>query len=186
MDRIEKKGEANPLEQQVAAALTDIVNSSEDAQRAALSNLKITGVKDVEKDGVRVYIVSVPYKQIALYHGADADLVPELEKKLGNVQAIIVAKRRAFPKRPVRGRPCRAIRATGRTLRSVQDALLDDVVYPTAIVGKRTHYDAAGKQVLHIFLDAHDRTQAEERLSAFAVAYTRLTGRKTVFQFGAA
>jgi small subunit ribosomal protein S7e len=152
----------------VAAALVDAFNSSEDAQKTA-----------------RVPIVSVPSKQIAAYHTVNAYLVPELEKELGAAQAVIVAKRRAFPKPLVRGRDYRAIRATGRTLRSVQEALLDDIVYPTAILCRRTHCDPAGRQTQYVLPDAHDKTRADERIAGVGVAYTRLAGRKTVFQFGA-
>ncbi|OHT04430.1 40S ribosomal protein S7 [Tritrichomonas foetus] len=182
MERIQKKGETTPLEQSIATILNEIQAGSEEGMKKALTNLKITGVKEVSDNGLKVVIVSVPYKQIAAYRAIQGFLVPELEKKVENSQVVIVGKRRAFPKEPVRNRRYVAIRPTGRTLRAVNESLLDDVVYPTAIVGKRIHYDLKGGQTTHVILDQHDRTRVEERLAGFALAYNRLTGIRTVFE----
>jgi small subunit ribosomal protein S7e len=181
MTRILKKGEANALESQVASALDEVAASTDPGARAELDKLKITGVKDLNGDGLRVLIVAVPYKQIGAFQRVQAFLVPELEKKL-SAQVIVVGKRRAFPKTPQRNRRYRAIRPVGRTLRAVQEALLQDVVYPASIVGKRIHYDLKGKQATRVILDQQDRTYAEDRLGAFAIAYGRLTGLKTKFE----
>ena len=181
-NRIEKKGEASPLEQQVASALNEVAASSEEAMKKSLANLKITGAKEVEANGLKVVIVTVPYKQIASYRQVSGYLVGEVEKKLPGAQVVIVAKRRAFPKTCEHGRRYRAIRPNGRTLRAVNEALLEDVAYPTAIVSKRIHYDLKGGQTTHVFLDPNDKTRVEDRLGGFAIAYERLTGLKTVFE----
>ena len=183
--RIEKKGEAKPLETQVASALDDVTAGSEPEMKKSLEKLRIAGAKEHEADGVKVVIVTVPYKQIALYRQVQGYLVPELEKKLPGAQVVIVAKRRAFPKTCEKGRRYRAIRPNGRTLKAVQESLLEDVVYPTAIVSKRIHYDLKGGQTTHIFLDPSDKTRVEDRLAGFAAAYNRLTGLRTIFEVAA-
>ncbi|OHT09229.1 40S ribosomal protein S7 [Tritrichomonas foetus] len=182
MERLQKKGESTPLEQTIAAALNEIASGSEESMKKSLAHLAICGAKEVTVDGLRVVIITVPYKQINAYRQLQGFLVPELEKKVENSQIVIVGKRRAFPKNPESGRRYVAIRPTGRTLRNVNESLLDDVVYPTAIVGKRIHYDLKGGQTTHIILDQHDRTRVEERLNGFAIAYNRLTGLRTVFE----
>ena len=182
MDRIDKKGEATALEQEVAAALSEVTASSEEGMKKALGNLKIAGVKEAAADGQKVLILSVPYKQVNAYHQVQGYLIPELEKKLSGSQVVIVGKRRAFPKTCEKGRRYRAIRPNGRTLRAVNEALLDDVVYPTSIVGKRIHYDVKGGQTTFVFLDQNDKTRVEDRLSGFSAAYNRLTGLRTVFE----
>jgi small subunit ribosomal protein S7e len=181
MDKIHKKGEVSPLEQQVIASLTEIQNNSEEAVKAALRNLKISGVKEATGNGIRTLIVSVPYKQISAYHQVQDRIVPELEKKLAGSHVVLVAKRRAFPKTPEPNRRYKAIRPAGRTLRAVNEALLHDIVYPTAIVGKRVHYDMTGKQKTQVLLDPHDLARVEDRLPAFAAAYTKLTGIRADF-----
>jgi small subunit ribosomal protein S7e len=77
-------------------------------------------------------------------------------------------------------------RPTGGTLRSVQESLLNDVVHPTTIIGKHTHYDLRGKQVTTVFLYPHDKTTVVDRLRGFALAYSKLTGLKTAFQVAVA
>ena len=180
MDRIVKKGEATSLEQQVVAAMNEVIAAAEN--KAALDKLKITGVKEADANGAKVLIVAVPYKQVGVYHQVQAQLIPELEKKLDGSQVVIVGKRRAFPKVCEAGRRYRSIRPNGRTLKAVNEALLDDVVFPTSIVGKRVHYDLKGGQTQIVFLDQNDKTRVEERLVGFSAAYNKLTGLKTVFQ----
>ena len=182
MTRIQKKGEPSALEQEVAAALDYVAGSSEEAMKKALGNLKITGVKEANADGQKVLIVAVPYKQVNAYHQVQGFLVPELEKKLAGSQIVIVGKRRAFPKSCEPNRRYRSIRPNGRTLRAVNEALLDDVVFPTSIVGKRVHYDLKGGQTTIVFLDQNDKTRVEGRLGGFSAAYNRLTGLRTVFE----
>lgn len=164
----------------VSAAFEGVISGNEAFK--SLSEVKIAGVKDVKEGGVHVVIITVPYKQIKAVRSLSATLIPELEKKLDGAQAVIVGQHRAFPKTPEHGRRYKAIRNYGRTLRSVNDALLEDMVYPTAIVGKRVHYDVEGKQTTKVLLDKHDSTRVEERLQSFGAAYNRLTGLKTVFE----
>ena len=162
--------------QQVTDAFNEIAAGKEE-----LKNLKIVSVKEVKADGVNVFLVTVPYKQIKAFQAVQAAFLPELEKKL-SAQVCILGQHRALPKTPEHGRRYKAIRNYGRTLKSVNEALLDDLVFPTAIVGKRVHYSTDGKQVTKVILDKHDATRVEERLAGFAAAYNRLTGLKTVFE----
>ena len=182
MDRIQKNGEATAQEQTVAAAMNEVAAAAEEGMKKALTNLKITGVKECDVNGQKVLIVAVPYKQISTCRMVQAQLIPELEKKLDGAQVVIVAKRRAFPKVAETGRRYRAIRPNGRTLKAVNEALLDDVVFPTAIVGKSIHYDLKGGQTTHVILDQHDKNRVEDRLAAFGAAYNKLTGIRTVFE----
>lgn len=174
-----KKGEATELEKQVSQAMTELQTSSKDS---LIASLKLTGAKEITTDGQKVIIVEVPYKMISSYKKIMVAIVPELEKKLGNSQVIIVAKRRALPKTPEPGRRYKVIRGNGRTLRKVQEDLLDDVVFPTAIVSKRIQYGTNGKQTTYVTLDANDKTRVEDRLKAFSAAYGKLTGKKAIFE----
>lgn len=159
----------------------EVKNGSEPEMQKALKDLKIVGIKQVTGD-VKVTILTVPYKQIEAFRKVVSYLIPELEKKFDGAQVVIVGQRRAFPTQPVDGRRYRLIRPHGRTLRAVNEALLDDVCFPTAIVGKRIHYNLKGKQETHVILDANDASRVEDRLRAFGAAYQRLTGIHTIFE----
>ena len=67
--------------------------------------------------------------------------------------------------------------------KQVHDAILDDLVYPTEIVGKRIRYRVDGSKVLKVLLDPKDRNTTEYKLETFAGVYKRLTGKDVSFEF---
>lgn len=69
-----------------------------------------------------------------------------------------------------------------RTITSVHEAILEDLVFPTEIVGKRTRYSNDGK-LLKVFLDPSEQTVVETKLETFSVLYKKLTQRDVTFQF---
>jgi small subunit ribosomal protein S7e len=68
-------------------------------------------------------------------------------------------------------------------LTSVHEKLLEDLVYPTEIVGKRTKVKTDGSKLIKIFLDRKDHTSLEYKLDTFAATYRKLTGKDVVFEF---
>merc|ERR1712094_2179 len=75
------------------------------------------------------------------------------------------------------------IRPRTRTLTAVHEYLVEDVVGPCNIVGKRTRVSQDGKKLIRIFLDAADRDQYEEKLKIFSDVYRKLTNKETEFSF---
>jgi small subunit ribosomal protein S7e len=71
-------------------------------------------------------------------------------------------------------------------LTAVHDAILDDLVFPTEIVGKRLRQKVDGSKTLKVFLDAKDATSLEYKLDTFTSVYKKLTGKDVVFEFPAA
>ena len=76
------------------------------------------------------------------------------------------------------------VRPRSRTLKSVQESLLDDLVYPSEIAAKRTKVstDAHGKvtKVLTVTLSAKE-PQTTERLSVFSQVAKEITGKGIKF-----
>lgn len=51
-----------------------------------------------------------------------------------------------------------------RTLTAVYDALLEDIVYPVEIVGKRIRVKLDGSQVIKVHLDKNEQTNIEHKV----------------------
>ena len=183
MERLEISGkrEASPMEKNIAKFMDEIQSTNEEL-KVHLQPIKIISVKEVKDGKASAVIITVPYKQNELIKKLIPALVPLLEKKLNGTHVFLVGAHRAFPKIPEHGRRFKSIRPFGRTLRSVNDNLLEDIVFPTNIVGKRIHYDLKGKQTTKVILDKLDAQRVEERLGSLSAAYNRLTGIKAVFE----
>lgn len=84
---------------------------------------------------------------------------------------------------PLRSRQVKNRRPRSRTLTAVQDAILEDLVFPTEIVGKRVRYHTDGSKTLKVYLDPKERNSTEFKLETFAGVYKKLTGKDVKFEF---
>ncbi|KAJ3000368.1 hypothetical protein NUW54_g6796 [Trametes sanguinea] len=89
---------------------------------------------------------------------------------------------RVLPK-PTRNSRVKQKRPRSRTLTQVHEKILEDLVFPTEIVGKRTRVAVDGSKLLKVFLDSKDATSLEYKLDSFSSVYRRLTGKDVVFEF---
>lgn len=65
-----------------------------------------------------------------------------------NMQEVVVIATRRIVRPPKKGSA--AQRPRTRTLIAVHDAVLEDVVYPAEIVGKRTRYRLDGSKIMKV------------------------------------
>ena len=122
----------------------------------------------------------VPFRLLKAFHKVQTRLVRELEKKFSGKDVVLVAQRRILPKP---SNAAKVQRPRSRTLTAVQDAVLEDLVYPTEIVGKRVRYHADGSKVLRVYLDPKERNSTEFKLETFSGVYKKLTGKDVKFEF---
>eukprot|EP01115_Flamella_aegyptia_P002540 TRINITY_DN136629_c0_g1_i1.p1 TRINITY_DN136629_c0_g1~~TRINITY_DN136629_c0_g1_i1.p1 ORF type:complete len:219 (-),score=79.77 TRINITY_DN136629_c0_g1_i1:31-612(-) len=182
--KIVKHGGANPteLEDQVAQALFDLEVNSNDL-KADLRDLHFVAAKEVDvSSGKKAVVIFVPYVQLRAYHKVQLRLVRELEKKFSGKHVVIVGQRRILKKEGKNNHKKQQKRPRSRTLSAVHDAILEDVVYPTEIVGKRTRIRLDQSKLLKVYLDPKDAT-LQDKVDTFAAVYKRLTGKEAVFEF---
>src|SRR6218665_2940850 len=127
-----------------------------------LRELQITGAKEVDVAGKKAVVVYVPYPQLKPFHKIQGRLIRELEKKFSGKHVVFVAKRTilAKPTRKIRTKS-KQKRRRSRTLTSVYDSILEDLVYPAEIVGKRTRVRLGGSRLIKVHLDKASQTQIE-------------------------
>ena len=77
-------------------------------------------------------------------------LIRELEKKFADRHVVFVAQRRTLPKSSRNSTAKVQHRPRTRTLTSVHEKILEDLVYPTEIVGKRTRVAVDGSKLLKV------------------------------------
>merc|ERR1711948_156238 len=110
----------------------------------------------------------------------------ELEKKFSKRQIVFVANRTILDKNF--RRKGLKVRPRSRTLTSVHESIMEDIVGPTEIVGKRTRIGIDGSKLMKIFLDSKDKDKenVEAKLETFSAVYKKLTNKETAFSFAQA
>ncbi|KAF7727633.1 40S ribosomal protein [Apophysomyces ossiformis] len=175
---------ADEFELTVAQALVDLENNVAELKKD-LRPLQFNAAKELEiGGGKKAIVIFVPVPALKAFHKIQARLTRELEKKFSDRHVVFVAQRRILAK-PGRRSNAKQPRPRSRTLTSVHDAILEDLVHPTEIVGKRTRVKVDGSKTIKVFLDAKDATALEYKLDTFSAVYRKLTGKDVVFEFPA-
>jgi len=175
---------ASEIELQVAQALYDLETSVTEL-RKDLRPLQISSAKEVDLSaGKKAIVIFVPVPLLKSFHKIQQRLTRELEKKFSDRHIIFIAQRRIMRK-PTRHSRQKQARPRSRTLTAVHEKVLDDLVYPTEIVGKRTRVKVDGSKIIKVFLDTKDATSLEYKLDTFSSVYKKLTGKDVVFEFSA-
>mmetsp|Transcript_70334 Transcript_70334/g.139456 ORF Transcript_70334/g.139456 Transcript_70334/m.139456 type:complete len:194 (-) Transcript_70334:63-644(-) len=182
---VKDKGVApTELEEEVAKALFDIEVSPTSDIKAELREVYISSAKEIEvgKTGKAV-AVFFPFRVWRNVRKIQGRLVRELEKKLAKRHVVFVANRTIYDK-DFRRKGIK-VRPRNRTLTAVQESILEDVVGPTEIVGKRTRITVDGSKTLKVFLDPKDKDKEdiEAKLPTFSAVYRKLTNKEAVFMF---
>jgi small subunit ribosomal protein S7e len=105
-----------------------------------------------------------------------------LEKKFSDRHVLFIAQRRILA-RPSHKSRVQQKRPRSRTLTAVHESILEDLVFPTEIVGKRTKVKVDGSKTIKVLLDRKDHTSLEYKLDTFSSAYKKLTGKDVLFEF---
>merc|ERR1712146_239781 len=133
-----------------------------------------------QRNAVIVYFPFRVWKIVRKIHGR---LIRELEKKFSKKHVMFVANRTILDKNF--RRKGLKVRPRTRTLTSVHESILEDIVGPTEIVGKRTRISVDGSKLLKVLLDPKDKDkgEVETKLATFSAIYNKLINKEAVFLF---
>merc|ERR1712165_148112 len=169
------------FELSISHALLELETNSD--LKAQLRELYITGAREVEVQGKTAIIISIPPPQLRAYQKIQARLVRELEKKFSGKHVVFIAMRRILPKPTRKTRRKKQKRPRSRTLTAVHDAILEDLVFPAEIVGKRIRIKLDGSRLIKVHLDRNQMTNVEHKIDTFSAVYKKLTGKDVNFEF---
>merc|ERR1711980_27310 len=170
------------FENSISHALLDLELNSD--LKAQLRELNISAAKEVDVGGKKAVIVFVPVPQLRSFQKIQVRLVRELEKKFSGKHFVFIAQRRILPK-PTRKTKLRnkQKRPRSRTLTAVHDAILEDLVFPSEIVGKRIRIKMDSSKLIKVHLDKAQQNNVEHKVETFSGVYKKLTGKDVVFEF---
>eukprot|EP00919_Chromeraceae_sp_WS-2016_P069746 GHVR01165360.1.p1 GENE.GHVR01165360.1~~GHVR01165360.1.p1 ORF type:complete len:198 (+),score=43.08 GHVR01165360.1:37-630(+) len=181
-----RSGPITGVENDVAKALMDIEANNTTSTDMDLKDIYISSAKEITvSDSRSAIVVYFPYKVWKNVTKIQGRLVRELEKKFNKKHVILVAQRTmvAEGQAALKSKGMR-VRPKSRTLTAVHDALLEDVVGPTDIIGKRVRCRVDGSKILKILLDPKaDKDNLSEKFPTFAAVYNKLTNKSVVFMF---
>merc|ERR1711909_167866 len=164
------------FESSISQALLELEMNSDLKQQ--LRELFISGAKEIDVSGKKAIIIFVPVPQLKAYQKIQARLVRELEKKFSGKHVVFIAQRRILPK-PTRKsrRKNKQKRPRSRTLTSVHENILEDLCFPSEIVGKRIRIKLDGSRLFKVHLEKTQQTNIEHKLDTFTAVYKKLTGK---------
>ncbi|CAA6659528.1 unnamed protein product [Spirodela intermedia] len=113
-------------------------------------------------------VIHVPYRLRKALRKIQIILVRELGKKFSGKDVVFTASRRIL-RPPMKGSA--VVRPRNRTLTAVDESMLEDIVFPAEIVGKR------------ILLDPKERNSTESKLCTFAGCLPQVVGQDVVFEY---
>ncbi|CAI9777696.1 unnamed protein product [Fraxinus pennsylvanica] len=182
LQKIHKDKDAEPteFEESVAQALFDLESTNQEI-KSDLKDLYINSAMQIDVSGnKKAVVIHVPYRLRKAFRKIHPRLVRELEKKFSGKEVVLIATRRIL-RPPKKGSAVQRPRT--RTLTAVHEAMLEDIVYPAEIVGKRVRYRLDGSKIMKVLLDPKAKNDTETKLETFAGVYRKLSGRDVVFEF---
>eukprot|EP01062_Namystynia_karyoxenos_P053365 TRINITY_DN431_c0_g1_i1.p2 TRINITY_DN431_c0_g1~~TRINITY_DN431_c0_g1_i1.p2 ORF type:complete len:221 (+),score=134.16 TRINITY_DN431_c0_g1_i1:72-665(+) len=175
--RKSRRGDANDLERNIAQLLFDLEVNNKNL-KSHLTGLHINSVRPLEVTATKTaYVVFFPLRYIRRFHKIQKQLVSELEKKLQGKQVLLIAQRKI-----ARQMGSKKVQRS-RTMKAVHESILEDILYPADVCGKRIRQKVDGSKHLKVFLDSRDKDKIDHRLDTFRIAYNKLTGREVSFGY---
>jgi small subunit ribosomal protein S7e len=149
-----------------------------------LEAIKIDNAAEINtSDNGKCFLIQVNESSVSNLRNVFPEIVKKLESQFSRHVVIVPARKR------VNGNLYRKYQAKkvprNKTLTSVYDSLLEDILYPAVVVGKRIRYPKSKSRVFKVQVDNIDRENIEYKLNAIIASYKALTNRELTIEFSA-
>lgn len=170
------------LEAEISKMVSDVVSAAPDVKKA-FKTMQVSEVKEYQcttedKKTMNAVVVYLPYTFMQSHRALVPKIVNEIQKRK-NRYAFVVAKRTVIHKKS----DFKQKIPRNRTLTAVYDSLLEDLISPANVIGKRYRYRLNGTQLMKVHLSEDARSFLEDRTELIAQLYFNLTNRKVAFEF---
>jgi small subunit ribosomal protein S7e len=151
-----------------------------------LKNLTFSSAKEIDVEGRKAFVLLVEPPLLAKFRALHKPLVEQLEKKLDATVLVMANRTMVDGSSWARGKKFNGVRPRNRTLKQVQEAMLEDLVFPCEIIGKRTKIQAADQsRRISIELSAREKSFVSEKTATIASVYKTLTSKVVDIAFPA-
>lgn len=140
-----------------------------------VKEVKITGD---DKKSYTALVVYLPFVYVKNHKALLAKIVNDIQSKK-KLPTFIVSQRTLIHKKS----DFKQKIPRNRTLTAVYDSILDDLLAPGTVIGKRHRFHLDGTQHTKIFLNEESKTFLESKINLIAQIYFKLTNRKVTFEF---
>ena len=177
-----KQPTVNPLHTEISKIVNDLVPDTRADKKTARASL-VSEVREFQftthdKKAVHALIIYLPFTFVQNNRALVTKIVNDIQKKK-NRHAFVLAKRTIINKKA----DFKQMIPRNRTLTAVYDAMLEDLIFPANVIGRRYRYRLNGTQLGKVFLSEESRPFLEDKVELIAQLYFALTNRKIAFEF---
>ena len=181
---VEKKPEEpqrSQLHKDINKIILDLTKACEEKKTTRTEILhEVKEIKFVGTDK-KVYsslVIFLPFVYIQNHRSLITKIVNEVQTKK-KLPAFVVAHRTIIHKKSDFGQKI----PRNRTLTSVYDSILEDLLSPGVIIGKRSRYHLDGSLLQKIIIAEDNKAALEPRIDIITQIYKQLTNRKITIEF---
>ena len=173
---------APSLQEEISKIIANVANAAPETKKAAKSAIVTDAsefVYNVEANkAVNVLVFYLPYVWMRENRALLVKIVNEIQDKRKQfvfpiAKRTIINKKSDFKQKIPRS----------RTLTSVYDSILEDLIFPAYITGRRMRYRSNGSLLTKVQLPLESEEFLKNKTKVIAELYFKLTNRKIVFEF---
>ncbi|MES1920609.1 40S ribosomal protein, variant 2 [Bonamia ostreae] len=169
------------LDQTVAQALIDIERENKDIDLFRFQIISTREI-DIQNNPKKALVIFYPYVLNTKVRKMQSKLTSLIERKMESYYVFLFPFRRILSVNNKRYKGNQN-RPRNRALTNVYDKMLEDLIYPSQIAGRRTCMKMDQTRLFRVHLEARFKDSVEEKLPVFSAVYRKLTNRKTEFSF---